>query len=696
MRKNLGRKFFILVTLGGLLAITSGSLWGASDAIEWQIEIRTAFTRAQMNQPNWEADARARQAALTTRLASRGARLETTRAEDADGAQIVWRAQGKGTLTQFQQIAFDDLSPLGGLIGGVAQLTLNGATARGESVSLGLESNPSTGYAWQVNHADGVNAHTSAQWRSKANLPGAPAVQTIALNATREGEASLVLTYRRAWETEEPTRRVTLRAARLASLASIVNPLAPPAASAPNLPVRAPENVAALPATFNWASSDNYLGAPKLTPIRNQGSCGSCWAFATVAAFEGNIYIKDNVSRDLSEQFLVSCNTDGWGCSGGWWGHKYHYDTTIPGDANPGAVYESAFPYVAYDAPCHAPYARPYRLNNWFYVGSQWSIPSVEAIKNAIYNYGPVSVAVCAGPVFSSYSGGIYSTNESSYCSGGINHAVALVGWNDAENTWIMRNSWGTGWGESGYMRILRGVSNIGYNASYVIYNGAAPAAFKHFLPMIVNPPSSSGWVTIHYEDFEGAFPGAWSVYDSNGTTDGEYYWGKRSCRPYAGSYSGWGVGAGLNGATLGCGSYYPNNAYSWMVYGPFSLVNTTAAELRFKLWLNTPGYPDRLSYYASTDGYYFYGYYSNPTGGWVDRVMDLSNVYTLGNLLGQPNVWIAFRFYSDASTNASEGAYLDNIVLRKCPTGASCPVSASLPTSGANTDTPIQATRSR
>ncbi|MBM3129835.1 MAG: hypothetical protein FJ009_14580 [Chloroflexi bacterium] len=122
--------------------------------------------------------------------------------------------------------------------------------------------------------------------------------------------------------------------------------------------------------------------------------------------------------------------------------------------------------------------------------------------------------------------------------------------------------------------------------------------------------------------------------------------------------------------------------------------MNTTAAELRFKLWLNTPGYPDRLSYYASTDGNYFYGYYSNPTGGWVDRVMDLSNVYTLGNLLGQPNVWIAFRFYSDASTNAAEGAYLDDILLRKCPTGATCPVGGSLPTRGANTDTPLRATR--
>jgi hypothetical protein len=118
----------------------------------------------------------------------------------------------------------------------------------------------------------------------------------------------------------------------------------------------------------------------------------------------------------------------------------------------------------------------------------------VDAIKNAIYNYGPVSAAVCVGPVFEMYRGGIYSTDESSYCNGSINHAVSLVGWNDAENTWILRNSWGTGWGESGYMRIARGVSNIGYGASYVVYNGAT---ICYTLTTSVNP-SGGGTVSVN------------------------------------------------------------------------------------------------------------------------------------------------------------------------------------------------------
>ena len=83
----------------------------------------------------------------------------------------------------------------------------------------------------------------------------------------------------------------------------------------------------------------------------------------------------------------------------------------------------------------------------------------------------PSAVAVCAGPKMQGYRGGVFSLDEKSYCGGEVNHAVVLVGWNDAENTWIMRNSWGAYWGESGYMRITRGTSNIGYSANYVIYS---------------------------------------------------------------------------------------------------------------------------------------------------------------------------------------------------------------------------------
>ncbi|MCI0476894.1 MAG: hypothetical protein L0Y55_11645, partial [Anaerolineales bacterium] len=136
IRVNLWRKFLGLAMLLSLLATMSGAVAGAStgDEIAWQIEIKTAFTADQMKQPGWEENARALQAALTTRLQNNGTRLETTRAAKANGAEFSFRASGKGTLAQFRRVAFDDLSPVGGLIGGPAALTLNGAVRRGENV----------------------------------------------------------------------------------------------------------------------------------------------------------------------------------------------------------------------------------------------------------------------------------------------------------------------------------------------------------------------------------------------------------------------------------------------------------------------------------------------------------------------------------------------------------------------------------
>ena len=194
-----------------------------------------------------------------------------------------------------------------------------------------------------------------------------------------------------------------------------------------------------------------------------------------------------------------------------------------------------------------------------------------------------------------------------------------------------------------------------------------------------VNP--ASGWTTIVGADFEGDWPGPWRVYDSDGLTDGEYTWGKRNCRVYEGNYSGWSVGGGTNGAGLACGSNYPDNARAAMDYGPFSLVGATAAELGFKTWLNTEEYFfDYVGAFASINGTDFYGtIWSGNSERWIDAILDLSDVYTLGNLLGQSNVWIRLRFRSDDSVTYSEGAYVDNVVLRKCTTGA-CSVSTAVP----------------
>ena len=226
-----------------------------------------------------------------------------------------------------------------------------------------------------------------------------------------------------------------------------------------------------LPEVYNWCD----YGV--CTPIKHQGSCGSCWAFALNGSVESNIAIVDSAIVDLSEQWLVSCCGLG-GCSGEWPGNAANFYvcsgqyTDECGDY--GAVLESDFPYVGWDAPCECPFPHPYCLDSWAFIGPQWGIPSVDALKQAIIDHGPVTVCVYANSAFQGYNGGVFNACEDE----GINHAVVLVGWDDNQGTngvWIMRNSWGFGWGEDGYMLIEYGCSRIGYGGLYVDCVGSGP-----------------------------------------------------------------------------------------------------------------------------------------------------------------------------------------------------------------------------
>jgi C1A family cysteine protease len=222
-----------------------------------------------------------------------------------------------------------------------------------------------------------------------------------------------------------------------------------------------------LPDDWDWRSMSG------VTPVKNQGQCGSCWAFATVAVLESVISIKSGKTVDLSEQWLVSCNGAGWGCGGGWWAHGYHAGSkgTCGGT---GAVLEANFPYTASDTPCNGPYTHSYLLkdttgdgNSWKYIGSQSGVPSVDQIKQAIYTYGPVGTGIYVDDAFKAYTGGIFNEDVDNK----VNHAVLMVGWDDnqgKDGVWILKNSWGTNWGENGYMRIEYGSNNVGYSANYV------------------------------------------------------------------------------------------------------------------------------------------------------------------------------------------------------------------------------------
>lgn len=217
-----------------------------------------------------------------------------------------------------------------------------------------------------------------------------------------------------------------------------------------------------LPATFDWR--DPPPGYPLgVTPIRNQMECGSCWAFGAIGALECSLMVELGLEADLSEQWLVSCTGAGT-CAGGWHDDALDY-MRCRGDTDPcgdfGAVPEAEFPYEAADAPCTCPHAHPYCLYNYYGVPNQ-----VTAIKNAIMTYGPVTTTVYVDDAFSAYTGGIF--NACNYFQ--VNHAVVLVGWDDNEGAWIMRNSWGPQWGENGYMRIAYGCSQIGHATFAVQY----------------------------------------------------------------------------------------------------------------------------------------------------------------------------------------------------------------------------------
>jgi hypothetical protein len=153
-------------------------------------------------------------------------------------------------------------------------------------------------------------------------------------------------------------------------------------------------------------------------------------------------------------------------------------------------------------------------------------------------------------------------------------------------------------------------------------------------------------------EGFEGAFPGAWEPI-------GDPTWGRTDCKTHGGKYAIW-PAAGGSGAVTPCTDNYPNNIWSLIVAGPFDLSNATAAELVFDRWQQTEYDQDSFSWLVSIDGSAFSGWQSSgDSGGWQATSFDLTD------LAGQPQVWIAFGFESDAS-GTGLGVWVDNVVLRK------------------------------
>ena len=221
----------------------------------------------------------------------------------------------------------------------------------------------------------------------------------------------------------------------------------------------------ALPAHWDWRDK-GVVG-----PIRDQAKpvyCGSCWAHGTTAAFESAIAIKTGTVPQLSPQQLVSCQPSYGTCEGGDFAFGFYSQI--------GANHETDFPYVAQDVACNEQAAQHEKAASWGYVGEENREPTTDELKQAIYTYGPIAVTVSSSESWESYTGGIYNACDSQ----DINHIVALVGWDDADQTWIVKNSHGTGFGEQGYMRSKwvgadgQKCNGIGQSAAYVVYTPAA------------------------------------------------------------------------------------------------------------------------------------------------------------------------------------------------------------------------------
>jgi len=226
-----------------------------------------------------------------------------------------------------------------------------------------------------------------------------------------------------------------------------------------------------LPVSFDWR---NVGGRDYITPVRDQGNCGSCWAFATMASLEGNInayYNNPNISQNLSEQDLISCGYPYnsldklGGCEGAYPDQiEKIFKSYLP---NTGVTQENCFVYSGTDKKCSK--CKTWQTQVWKTNNSYQSItPTIDNIKSALVNYGPVEVGMLVYDDFFAYTSGVYSHTINTLDGG---HTVTIVGYgNDGNNVpyWIVKNSWGTNWGENGYFKIKMGDSSIDQRFAYV------------------------------------------------------------------------------------------------------------------------------------------------------------------------------------------------------------------------------------
>ncbi|NXG00700.1 CATS protein, partial [Sakesphorus luctuosus] len=214
----------------------------------------------------------------------------------------------------------------------------------------------------------------------------------------------------------------------------------------------------AIPETMDWRDKGC------VTEVKNQGACGSCWAFSAVGALEAQVKLKTGTLVSLSAQNLVDCSGmyGNHGCAGGYMTEAFQYIID-----NHGIEADESYPYTAQNGTCH------YNASASVASCSRYvELPPGDeaALRDSVATVGPVAVAIDATrPTFFLYHSGVYDDPQ---CSQEVNHGVLVVGYGSLDNKdyWLVKNSWGVWFGDSGYIRMLRNASNRCGIATYASY----------------------------------------------------------------------------------------------------------------------------------------------------------------------------------------------------------------------------------
>lgn len=216
--------------------------------------------------------------------------------------------------------------------------------------------------------------------------------------------------------------------------------------------------------TVSNPSSVDWTASGKVTPVKNQASCGSCWAFSTTGAIEGRCAISKGTLVSLSEQELVDCDTVDNGCNGGAMQNGFNY-----AKSHNGLCEESMYSYQGVGGTCQSSTCTHYDS-----ITGYMDVQAGESNLESAVAQGPVSIAIEADQMsFQFYSGGVFSGS----CGTALDHGVLVVGYgtDSGQGYWKVKNSWGSGWGEGGYIRMCKdcdknngaGQCGIASDASY-------------------------------------------------------------------------------------------------------------------------------------------------------------------------------------------------------------------------------------